>query len=146
MRKELRRNNDSLGHGPSRIRLFSLVLTLGAAALTGCSLGSADVREFDRPGSLAAYQQGNRALAAEDLNAAVDGYTRAIALDPSWPEPYNNRGLTYIRLRLYQDAVEDLQRALAAGERDPEVLYNLGTAHLQRGFFDHASAWFLYPP
>ncbi len=115
-----------------------LAALLALTVVSGCSLSSGDVRTFDRPGSLAAYQQGNRAFAAGDVNGAVDAYTRAIALDPSWPEPFNNRGLAYIRLRLYQDAVEDLIRAVTASDGDPDMLYNLGTAQLQRGFLEHA--------
>jgi len=61
----------------------------------------------------------NRGLAYRNLKEyqrAIEDYSRAIELDPTYVYAYNSRGLAYADLEEYQRAIEDYSRAI---ELDP---------------------------
>src|SRR5262249_52408487 len=63
---------------------------------------------------------------ADDLSAALDGYDRIIALEPSIAEAHNNRGLVLHRLFRPAEALESCDRAIA-------LTPQLSDAHINRG-------------
>ncbi|MGH7245443.1 MAG: tetratricopeptide repeat protein [Candidatus Levyibacteriota bacterium] len=59
------------------------------------------------------FAAGNYYYDIGKCEAAVNDYTKAIQLDNSVPEFYNNRGYTYMRLRNYAPALSDMNKAIA---------------------------------
>jgi tetratricopeptide (TPR) repeat protein len=93
-----------------------------------------DVGESDPEGARQAYESGNTLFAQGDYEGAIRAYTEAISRDASQFRAYNNRALAYMLTDRPDEAVSDLERALAASHDDPEILFNLGNVHLRRGF------------
>jgi len=54
-------------------------------------------------------------------------------LDPSLPDLFANRGLSYVKTGQYARAIADLDKALASNPRDASSLYNRGVAKQQAG-------------
>lgn len=66
--------------------------------------------------------------------AAVEDFTRAVALDPTLGQAYLDRGILYWReLHEPQKAVADLTAALSVDPRLHEALFNRGVAYQQLG-------------
>jgi len=62
--------------------------------------------------------------------AAVEDYTRATVLDPSYAEPYYCRGVLYWReIGNYCRAIQDLTRALELDPSRAEAYFNRGMAY-----------------
>src|SRR5665647_804051 len=59
-------------------------------------------------------------------SVALDEVKQVIALDPSFPDAYNLRGLIYMRLNDMAQAEDSLRRAVALNPRDANVQHNYG--------------------
>ena len=79
------------------------------------------------------YEHGNRALQRREYQAAINDYTRAIALDPDDAFAYNNRGLAYGNIDDFQAAIRDYDKAIALDPDDAEVYNNRGLAKSKLG-------------
>jgi tetratricopeptide (TPR) repeat protein len=66
------------------------------------------------------------------LHAAIDECKRAIEVDPSLGNPYNDIGAYLIELRQYDEAIPWLEQALESGRYDAYHYpwYNLGRAYV----------------
>jgi tetratricopeptide (TPR) repeat protein len=75
--------------------------------------------------------------------AAVEGYTRATALDPTYAEAFYSRGVLYWReIDNPYRAVQDLTRVLELVPTWAEAYFNRGMAHKLRNELDRAMADF----
>ncbi len=75
--------------------------------------------------------------------AAVEHYTRAIMLDPTYTQAYYSRGVLYWReIGNHYRAVQDLTRVLELSPSWAEAYFNRGLAHRMRREFDKAIADF----
>lgn len=64
------------------------------------------------------------------LRLAIDYYTRAIELNPEFSFAYNNRGLAYDALGLYESAIKDFNEALTIkNNEDPTLYFNRGLTY-----------------
>lgn len=72
------------------------------------------------------FEQGNYDYDTGDCQQAIVDYSKSIELNPSYPEAFNNRAYTYMRLRQYDKALSDLNDALALNP-------NYIQAHMNRG-------------
>jgi tetratricopeptide (TPR) repeat protein len=82
-------------------------------------------------------EYGNR----QEYQAAVNNYTRAIARDPQYPQPYYSRGILYYReLGESEGAVQDLSRAIELEPGWARAYFNRGLAHKMLGELDQATA------
>lgn len=68
------------------------------------------------------------ALSGNNLTA-IENFDEAIRLDAQFSRAYNNRGIAYADLALYELAIVDYQMALSFNSHDPSVYNNLGLAH-----------------
>ncbi len=68
------------------------------------------------------YEQG-------DCIRAITEYTKTIQLYPDFPQAYNNRAYTNMRLRNYKDALVDLDKAIQLNPNYVNALMNRGDIH-----------------
>lgn len=75
------------------------------------------------------FTQGNYDYDTGNCAKAISAYTASIQLNPNYPEAYNNRAYTYMRMRDYQDALPDLDKALAFNPNYIQALMNRADIH-----------------
>lgn len=73
---------------------------------------------------------------------ALDEVKQAIAIDPSYPDSYDVRGLIYMRLNDNRGAEESFRRAIALSPRDANPHHNLGWLMCQQGRYAEAQRAF----
>jgi type IV pilus assembly protein PilF len=69
---------------------------------------------------------------------ALDELKQAIAIDPSFPEAYNMRGLIYMRLNDLQQAEASFRRAVSLNPGDSNVQHNYGWLLCQQKRYEEA--------
>jgi tetratricopeptide (TPR) repeat protein len=75
--------------------------------------------------------------------AAVENYTRAAVLDPTYVQVYYSRGVLYWReIGNYYRAIQDLTRTLELDPTRSEAYFNRGMAHKLHNETDRAAADF----
>jgi type IV pilus assembly protein PilF len=126
----------------------TLMLALGGCASTGsqgtetASSVREPLTESDEPESrkrarirmelaVGYFEQGQTSVALDELK-------QVIALDPTFPDAYNLRGLIYMRLNDMRQAEDSFRRAVSLNPRDPNVLHNYGWLQCQQGRYDEA--------
>ncbi len=57
----------------------------------------------------------------ENFNAAIQEYTQAIRLNPSYSEAYYNRAIAYYRIGNMNQAISDMQTAINLNPNDLEM-------------------------
>jgi hypothetical protein len=77
-----------------------------------------------------------------DPNQAKNYWDKAIAVNPKHAEAYNNRGLAFYNLKLYQQAIEDFSQALRIKPQYAEALNNRGNAYYAVDQYEKAEADF----
>ena len=73
---------------------------------------------------------------------ALDELKQAIAIDPSFPEAYNMRGLIYMRLNDMQQADDSFRRAVSLNPGDSNVQHNYGWLLCQQVRYSEAQLAF----
>lgn len=73
------------------------------------------------------YQRGSEAQDAEQYEEAVQDYTEAIRLDPTYADAYNNRGVVYCVLQEYERALGDCTEAICLDPQYAGAYYNRDT-------------------
>ena len=84
--------------------------------------------------AMALWQNGNY----KDPDKAVDYWDRAIAKNQNTAEVYNNRGLAYYDLKLYQKAIEDYSRAIQLNSGYATAFNNRGNAYYELAEYQKA--------
>jgi tetratricopeptide (TPR) repeat protein len=113
--------------------VFARADTDGAIARADAAL-AADPRNIDL--ILAAARARDVAL---QFHAAIEVYTRGLAVAPDDVRLLRFRGHRYISTRRFDLAAADLRRAAALAPSSFDVLYHLGLAHYLLGEFDEAA-------
>ena len=75
------------------------------------------------------YDLGNYDYDIGDCTQAIIEYTKSITLDPSYPQAWNNRGYTYLRMQNYEKALSDFNKALTLNPDYVRPLMNRGDIH-----------------
>lgn len=70
------------------------------------------------------YNRGRLKLLAGDYQAAIDDFNRALELEPVNADAHNEIAIAHFKMKLYQDAYNDIQRAYALNDRNEVVLKN----------------------
>jgi type IV pilus assembly protein PilF len=73
---------------------------------------------------------------------ALDELKQVLAIDPSYPDAYNLRGLAYMRMGDMRVAEESFRRAAALNPRDGDVQNNYGWLQCQQGRYAEAEQSF----
>jgi tetratricopeptide (TPR) repeat protein len=79
------------------------------------------------------HQDGIQMLNRGELVPALAAFQRAVQLAPDNPDYRYNYALTYLRLRLFDEAAEEFQRVLQLDPNRPAAYYNLAQAQLAMG-------------
>ncbi|GHV59522.1 hypothetical protein FACS1894103_3060 [Campylobacterota bacterium] len=66
-------------------------------------------------GALAYYVRGNSYATLGDYSKAIADFTQAISINPSDAKTYNNRGVSYAKLRNFRQATQDARKACELG-------------------------------
>lgn len=79
-----------------------------------------------------------------DTAAAIAECKRAIEVDPTFGNPYNDIGAYLIDLGRYDEAISWLEQAIRAPRYEPRHFphFNLGRVYLAKGMFLHARQYF----
>ena len=77
-----------------------------------------------------------------DPNQAKAYWDKAIATHPEFAEAYNNRGLAFYNLELYQQAIDDFTQAIRMQPQYAAALNNRGNVYYQLDKYELASADF----
>ena len=72
------------------------------------------------------FVQGNHDYDEGNCKQAIADYTKSIELNPDYPQAYNNRAYTYMRMQDYQDALPDLDKAVILKPDYIQALMNRG--------------------
>ena len=119
----------------------------GCAASPGATPTSPDmVTESDEPDgrkrarirmelAVGYFEQGQTSVALDEVK-------QVIALDPSFPDAYNLRGLIYMRLNDLRQAEESFRRAVALNPNDANVQHNYAWLLCQQGRYDESQRAF----
>src|SRR5262245_35516260 len=63
---------------------------------------------------------------ANNLEQAIENYSKAIDLDPKFDKAYIARAGCYEKINKKEEAVEDYKKALAFNPKEKELFYNIG--------------------
>ncbi|MGD9043025.1 MAG: tetratricopeptide repeat protein [Desulfobacterales bacterium] len=77
-----------------------------------------------------------------DPQKARSYWDRAIAANPKVPEAYNNRGLAFYNLKLYQEAIKDFSQSIRMKEKYAEAYNNRGNVYYELDQYEKARADF----
>jgi type IV pilus assembly protein PilF len=81
------------------------------------------------------FQQGQTRVALDEIK-------QAIAINPTYADAYNLRGLVYLRLNDMPLAVESFERALKLNPRDADTAHNYGWLLCQQSRFEESEKLF----
>lgn len=131
-----------------QVAVLAAVLALaGCAAGPGADASRAEpLTESDEPEArrrarirmelaVGYFEQGQTSVALDEIK-------QVIAIDPSYAEAFNVRGLVYMRLNDLRQAEDSFRRAVALNPRDANTLHNLGWLQCQQRRFDEAQKSF----
>ncbi len=84
------------------------------------------------------FSFGNLFLAVNNYNEAISSYTKAITLQPSYGEAYNNRAYVKLLNKDYKGTIEDGNKARLLIPKNAIVYDNLGQAYRELNELDSA--------
>jgi tetratricopeptide (TPR) repeat protein len=84
------------------------------------------------------YERASKALQKGDLEAAIQYYKKAIAIDPGFSTAINNLGSTYLRVNGTDLAIEQFNKAIAVDPHAATPYSNLAIAYLRQDQYSDA--------
>ncbi len=72
------------------------------------------------------FRNGVMHFQSQEFEKAIEGFSQAILNSPKDFKSYNFRGLSYVRLGEFSDALDDFTKALELNENNAGVMFNLG--------------------
>ena len=82
--------------------------------------------------------EGSRLVQDQQYNRAIDVFTEAIDLDPTWAEAWNKRATVYYIVGEFQKSQEDIDKVLELEERHFGALAGQGMVNIQLKNYDKA--------
>ena len=79
------------------------------------------------------YNTGHSFQSSGNYRAAIDAYSRAIALDPKLTAAYDSRGFSHYKLGELQEAIKDLDKVIEARPGDAKMYRIRGNLHFDLG-------------
>ena len=92
--------------------------------------------------SIGYFFRGNIRDLSQDMQGALNDFSKAIELNPSYTMAYNNRGIIRGSLQDFEGALEDFNKAVELEPGYADAIYNRGNAHYYLGMINEAcSDW-----
>ena len=82
--------------------------------------------------------EGSRLVQDQQYNRAIDIFTEAIELDPTWAEAWNKRATVYYIVGEFQKSQEDIDKVLELEERHFGALAGQGMVNIKLKNYDKA--------
>ena len=82
--------------------------------------------------------EGSRLVQDQQLNRAIDVFTEAIELDPTWAEAWNKRATVLYMLGEFQKSQDDIDQVLALEQRHFGALAGQGLVNIQLKNYEKA--------
>jgi protein O-mannosyl-transferase len=96
----------------------------------------------DIDASIGYFFRGNIRDLSQDMQGALNDFSMAIELNPSYTMAYNNRGIIRGSLEDFEGALEDFNKAVELEPGYADAIYNRGNAHYYLGLINEAcSDW-----
>lgn len=110
-----------------------LLTILFAFSLAGCS----SLPSFD-PQAEEHFYQGIDYVREKDHKAAIEEFSMAIEIDPTYSFAYYNRALEYYRIGEPERSLADYNKAMELNPDNPYWTYERGFLHLELGYREKA--------
>lgn len=110
-----------------------LLTILFAFSLAGCS----SLPSFD-PQAEEHFYQGIDYVREKDHKAAIEEFSMAIEIDPTYSFAYYNRALEYYRIGQPERSLADYNKAMELNPDNPYWTYERGFLHLELGYREKA--------
>ena len=82
--------------------------------------------------------EGSRLIQDQQLNRAIDVFTEAIELDPTWAEAWNKRATVFYMVGEFQKSQNDIDKVLELEERHFGALAGQGMVNIKLKNYDKA--------
>jgi len=82
--------------------------------------------------------EGSRLVQDRQLNRAIDVFTEAIELDPTWAEAWNKRATVFYMVGEFQKSQDDIDKVLELEERHFGALAGQGMVNIKLKNYDKA--------
>jgi len=82
--------------------------------------------------------EGSRLVQDQKLNRAIDVFSKAIELDPSWAEAWNKRATVFYMVGKFQKSQNDIDKVLELEERHFGALAGQGMVNIKLKNYDKA--------
>ena len=82
--------------------------------------------------------EGSRLVQDQQLNRAIDVFTEAIELDPTWAEAWNKRATVFYMVGEFQKSQDDIDKVLELEERHFGALAGQGMVNIQLKNYEKA--------
>ena len=82
--------------------------------------------------------EGSRLVQDQQYNRAIDVFTEAIELDPTWAEAWNKRATVFYMVGEFQKSQDDIDKVLELEERHFGALAGQGMVNIQLKNYDKA--------
>jgi tetratricopeptide (TPR) repeat protein len=102
-------------------------------------LAGLSISDDDRQQSVELKRKGNEYFEKKEWHAALDFYTKAIALNPTDASFYSNRSACYMELELYQEALKDAIVARYIRPDWSKACYRMAVARMALGRYEDAA-------
>ncbi len=112
--------------GRLSIAILLVVVLVTSSIITGCGI-------FGPPASQLPVDEGDELYRQGRLDEAIDKYTEAIRIEPTWEEPYCKRGTAYYDLGQFDLAIKDFNEAIRLDPWGEEGYYGRGFVYKAQG-------------
>lgn len=102
------------------------------------NIGFSYLIEMDDADFQAYYGRAETRLKLDDLQGAVNDYTKALAANRTLTEAYKGRGIAYSKMYDFKSAIKDFNQALTSKPNDGELYYYRGVCYLRSSDFSNA--------
>jgi tetratricopeptide (TPR) repeat protein len=124
------------------VALFSLTIRQISVWRTSLDLWNDVITKEPQRAPLAYYNRGQVFVSRGQLGKAIEDYSMAITLNPSYHEAFYNRGLALEKSGHPDRAVEDYERAIALNPSNYQAFNNRGVLYGTAGSYDRAIEYF----
>jgi tetratricopeptide (TPR) repeat protein/cellulose biosynthesis protein BcsQ len=133
-REELIKTSEKSQRRRRRRTAIIAVVALLALSLAG---GRLYQRQIARERAIALTTEAND-IAKENGDRAIEKYTQAIGVDPSYAPPYSGRGRVYFDKGRYDEALADFKEAIKLEANNTSAYIGCGDVYLQKGDLNNA--------